>query len=66
MAKIINLRQARKALQRRKDKAQADANAAAFGESKAERDLRKAEQSHADSALDGRRLTSTDRKDDDA
>lgn len=43
MSEIINLRQARKARARAEDRARADANAARFGESKAEKARRQAE-----------------------
>ena len=43
MAEIINLRQARKQAARKAARAQADANAAKFGRSKAERALQEAQ-----------------------
>lgn len=50
MAKVVNLREARKARERAQKRAQGDANAAKFGRTKAERDLEtaRAEKSRAD------------------
>lgn len=52
MAEIINLRQARKQKARAEKEARADANRIAFGRSKAEKNLTKAEQELAKSRLD--------------
>lgn len=55
MADIINLRQARKA-KMRKDKEQvAAANRAKFGQTKAEREVRRIEEARQDRLLDGNR-----------
>lgn len=55
MADIINLRQARKA-KVRKDKEQvAAANRAKFGQTKAEREVRRIEEARQDRLLDGNR-----------
>jgi len=53
MADIVNLRAARKANNRLKDRAQADENAAKFGRSKAQRALEKAQADKARRDLDG-------------
>ena len=55
MAKIINLRQARKARERAEKKAQADANAVSFGTPKAEVKRLSAERERAERQLDGLR-----------
>lgn len=55
MAEIVNLRAARKAKERTADRVQADANAAKFGRSKAERQREAAEAARAKRALDGAR-----------
>ncbi len=52
MAEIINLRQARKQKARAEKEARADQNRIAFGRTKAERNLTKAEQELAKSRLD--------------
>lgn len=52
MAKVVNLTQARKARDRAAKRAEADANAAKFGRSKAERDLEQAQADKARAALD--------------
>ena len=53
MAEIVNLRQAKKAAARKADRAQADANAAKFGRTKAERALEQARTDKAARDLDG-------------
>lgn len=53
MADIINLRMARKARSRADAATKADANRAAFGRSKEEKRLAKAETARRDKALDG-------------
>ena len=53
MAEIVNLRQARKAKARADKEAQAAANRARFGRSKAEKDAEAAKQALADRALEG-------------
>ena len=50
---VVNLNRARKALDRAKEKAQADANAAKHGRTKAERLLEAAQAEKARRALDG-------------
>jgi hypothetical protein len=52
MAEIINLRQARKQKARAEKEARADQNRIAFGRTKADRKLTKAEQELAKSRLD--------------
>ena len=52
MAKVVNLTQARKARDRAAKRAEADANAAKFGRSKAQRALEEAEAEKARAALD--------------
>ncbi|WP_444668311.1 DUF4169 family protein [Cereibacter changlensis] len=52
MAKVVNLTQARKARDRATKRAEADANAAKFGRTKAERDLEQAQADKARAALD--------------
>ncbi len=52
MAGVVNLRQARKAKQRKDDRAAADENAARFGRSKAQKALEKAENDRAEAKLD--------------
>ena len=52
MAEIINLRQARKQKARAEKEARADENRIAFGRTKAEKNLTKAEQDLAKSCLD--------------
>ena len=53
MAKIVNLRAARKAKERETSRATGDQNAAKFGRTKAEKDLEKARAEKARSDLDG-------------
>lgn len=52
MAEIINLRQAKKQAARKAARSQADANAAKFGRTKAERDLERLHAEEATRALD--------------
>ena len=52
MAEIINLRQARKQKARAEKEARADENRIAFGRTKAEKNLRQAEQELSRSRLD--------------
>lgn len=56
MAEIVNLKNVRKDKARAEKKAVADANAAKFGRSKAERQLSDAERSKAARELDGKKL----------
>lgn len=63
MAEVINLRQAKKALARAKDRAQGTENAAKFGRSKAERQAEDADRDKARRHLDGHHR---DEKDDGA
>lgn len=60
MAQIVNLRQARKSLKRAKDRAQADANAAKFGLTGAERSRIETETRHAEARLSGHRIERDD------
>ena len=53
MAKIVNLRAARKAKERETSRATADQNAAKFGRTKAEKDLEKARAEKARRDLEG-------------
>lgn len=55
MAEVINLKQAKKQAARKAARADADANAARFGRTKAERDLEKAWAEKADRALEAHR-----------
>lgn len=55
MAEVINLRQAKKQAARKAAKVVADANAAKFGRSKAEREVEKARAEKATRDLDGHR-----------
>ena len=55
MAEVVNLRQARKAAARDKARAEADANAARFGRTKAQKAQEAAEAEKARAALDGAR-----------
>ena len=55
MAEIVNLNRFRKARARAEDRAQADANAAKFGRSKAEKDLEKARAEKAARDLEAHR-----------
>lgn len=57
---VINLRQARKTRDRGEKRAQADANAAKFGRTKAEKVRNKAEADRADRAHDGHRREDAD------
>lgn len=57
MAEIVNLRQARKAKKRAADTAQADANRALHGASKAERRVTRDEAERVARILDGARRT---------
>jgi phage protein D len=50
---VVNLNKARKAKARASEKAQADANAAKFGRTKAERELERAQAEKAARDLDG-------------
>jgi hypothetical protein len=52
MAEVINLRQAKKQAARKAARSQADANAAKFGRTKAERDLERLHAEKATRALD--------------
>lgn len=56
MAKVINLRRARKAAERAAKKTRAEHNAAKFGRSKAEKELARAEQDKARRDLDGHEI----------
>lgn len=56
MTEIINLRQARKQKARSEARSEANARAAKFGRSKAERSLEEAQAQKARAALDGHRL----------
>ena len=58
MAEIVNLRRARKARGRAERVQVAEANRALSGESKAERDVRRAERTRAERLLDGAKLGS--------
>lgn len=53
MAEIVNLNRLRKDRARKEKKVQADANAARFGRSKAEREGEKARADHSARALEG-------------
>ena len=55
MAEIVNLRTARKARSRTKARAEADANAAKFGRTRAQRDLERSEADNARTTLDAHR-----------
>ena len=55
MADIINLRQARKAKARTDKERVAAANRAKFGQTKAEREVRRAEEARVERLLDGSR-----------
>ncbi|CAN7292978.1 DUF4169 family protein [Bosea sp. LjRoot237] len=57
MAKIVNLRRARKARDRATAEAQAAQNRIEFGRTKAERKLTEAEKTLAERRLEGHRLT---------
>lgn len=56
MAKVVNLREARKARERAARRAEGDANAAKFGRTKAERQMEEARAAKARAFLDGHRL----------
>lgn len=58
MAEIVNLKAARKQADRAKKRAQADANAAKFGRTKAERQIEEARAEAAVKALDAHRRES--------
>ena len=61
MAEIINLRAAKKARSKSEARAQADANAAKFGRTKAERSLDQAREGKAQATLDAhKRASDTD------
>ena len=62
MGDVINLRQARKQLARRRDHAEAAANRERFGRTKGERQKNEAERAEAERRLDNHRL---ERPDDD-
>jgi hypothetical protein len=55
MAQPVNLNRYRKAKARAEDKPRADQNAAAFGRTKAERDLARAQEAKAARDLDGKK-----------
>ena len=55
MAEIVNLRNARKAQQRAKARAEGDENAARFGRTKAQRELEQARADKARAELDAHR-----------
>lgn len=55
MAKIINLRQARKAIKRKQDETVAAANRAKFGRTKADRVAQASEQTRTARLIDGAR-----------
>lgn len=57
---VVNLRAARKLRQRAKKRAEADANAAKFGQSKAERSLHQARADKARATLDAHRREPSD------
>jgi hypothetical protein len=56
MSQIVNLKHVRKALEQTEDRAKANANAAKFGQNKAERVLNAARQSQARKKLDAHHL----------
>ncbi|MFA3915767.1 DUF4169 family protein [Ruegeria hyattellae] len=56
MAKVINLRRARKAAERTAKKSRAEVNAARFGRSKTEKDLTRAREDKARRDLDGHEI----------
>ncbi|KPQ08322.1 MAG: protein of unknown function containing DUF4169 domain [Rhodobacteraceae bacterium HLUCCA12] len=58
MAEIVNLRQKRKQAARAAARKSADENAARFGQTKAERTLRKAQDDQSQRRLDGHRRDS--------
>lgn len=59
-AKIINLKQVRKARERREDEARADANRAKFGRTRAEREAHDAERRRDEQTIEGHRLSKPD------
>lgn len=59
MAELINLRQKRKEAARKAARTQADANAASFGRSKAEKELARAQTDKAARDLDGHKRDDT-------
>lgn len=59
MAELINLRQKRKEAARKAARTQADANAARFGRSKAEKELARAQTDKAARDLDGHKRDDT-------
>ncbi|GGE17551.1 protein of unknown function [Gemmobacter megaterium] len=59
MAELINLRQKRKEAARKAARTQADANAARFGRSKAEKELASAQTDKAARDLDGHKRDDT-------
>lgn len=63
MGDIVNLRRARKAKSRAENEARAADNRLAFGRTKAERNLTRAEHDMAARRLDGHRLTSDESAD---
>jgi hypothetical protein len=64
MAEIVNLRQARKARKRADDAAQAQANRARHGTTKAERRIVQDEAERRDRTLDGARRSDAERSGD--
>jgi hypothetical protein len=60
MAEIINLRQFRKAQERRQAERKAEANRLAFGRTKSEREMTEAVQAKNQQKLDGHRLEGRD------
>lgn len=62
MAKVVNLREARKARERAARRVEGDANAAKFGRTKAERQLEEARAAKARAFLDGHRLQTAIRR----
>lgn len=60
MAEIVNLRQARKGKARAEARAQADANAAKFGRTKAQKAVEAAEAARARTELDGKKRDGKD------
>ncbi len=60
MADIVNLRQARKRKERRREEAFADERRVAFGRSKSDRRLGEAERAKAERDLESRRIVRPD------
>jgi hypothetical protein len=56
MGDVVNLRRVRKDKARQDDSKRADANRAKFGQTKAEKNLRKAEETRADKAHDAHKI----------